>query len=259
MVKVLLLNRNYRRSVVLAEDGLPIPPYDLILSVSGTLDDSWFIKGEQQAIESIMDTMERIGLDADDFQEILDFGCGCGIVIRHWRLTDSTQIHGTDFNPKAIRWCERNLSFAHFNVNRLIPPLRYHDSQFSFIYALSVFTHIPEHVQNLWMDELNRVLMPNGFLLITTHGDHYFEELTPEEQEQFRAGNLVVRYKEAAGTNLCCTYHPYTYVGKKLAKHYEIVDAVPEGAKGNPHQDLYLLRKTDDQYLAKRKYPTSFK
>jgi hypothetical protein len=32
-------------------------------------------------------------------------------------------------------------------------------------------------------------------------------------------------------------------VYETLAEGFEIVDAVPEGAKGNPVQDLYMLRK----------------
>jgi len=244
IAKLRLLNRNLRHSDDSAPDGTPVPPVDLILSVSGTLDISWFIKSGELAIQSIIDTMQRNGLNTAEFQSILDFGCGCGRVIKHGRFFEDAEIHGTDYNPKSIKWCKLNIPFAHFATNKLIPPLHYGGSQFDFIYALSVFTHLPERAQFLWINELQRVLKPQGYLLITTHGEHYFDTLSSTEQKQFRSGNLVVRHKDAAGTNLCCAYHPQKYVQQKLVKGFEIIDFVPQGAKGNPHQDLYLMRKS---------------
>jgi len=34
--------------------------------------------------------------------------------------------------------------------------------------------------------------------------------------------------------NLCVSFHPEAYVRETLAEGFEIVDVVPEGAKGNP-------------------------
>jgi ubiquinone/menaquinone biosynthesis C-methylase UbiE len=63
--------------------------------------------------------------------------------------------------------------FAQFEVNGLAPPLAYEANHFDFIYALSVFTHLPESLQTAWMSELARVLKPGGYLLMTTHRECY--------------------------------------------------------------------------------------
>jgi hypothetical protein len=42
---------------------------------------------------------------------------------------------------------------------------------------------------------------------------------------------------------VCATYHPPAFVRDHLAAGYRVVDFVPEGAKGNPWQDYWLLRK----------------
>jgi SAM-dependent methyltransferase len=228
---------------VLAPDGLPIPPASLITLVAGIPDVSWFIKGGELATRSIVDTLEKNGIAVDDLKAILDFGCGCGRVTRHWRSLSSGRICGSDYNPELVDWCADNLDFAEFRVNDLTPPLSFEDATFDFVYALSVFTHLPEDLQAPWMQELARVLRPGGFLLFTAHGEHYLNELTPDEKERFKRGQLVVHYEEHAGTNQCGAFHPKKHVYDELARGFTVADFVAEGAKGNPYQDVYLLTK----------------
>jgi SAM-dependent methyltransferase len=117
------------------------------------------------------------------------------------------------------------------------------DATFDLVYSLSVFTHLSEPLQRFWIDELARVLRPGGFLLITTHGAHYREQLSPQEQGTFGAGRVVVREPGRDGSNACAVFHPEPYVRTTLARNLDVVDFIPEGALGNPRQDVYLLRK----------------
>ena len=95
----------------------------------------------------------------------------------------------------------------------------------------------------LWMRELERVLRPGALLVLSTHGEHYLSRLTPEEREQFAAGEVVVRWEEVAGTNLCTAFHPPSYVRERLAGGFEPLDFVPQGATGNPYPDLFVFRR----------------
>ena len=220
-----------------------LPPASLIYLVAGSPDISWFLEGGRLAYRSMADALAGQGIRIESLRSVLDFGCGCGRVTRYWYSHRNTRVSGTDFNPAPIGWCRRHLPFARFTGNAPIPPLAFPGEEFDFIYALSVFTHLPEERQAAWMKELSRVLRPGGVLLLTTHGESYRDALSPREREEFSAGRLVVRYTEAAGTNLCSVYHPPAYVREKLAGELECVDFIPEGAKGNPHQDIFLLRK----------------
>jgi SAM-dependent methyltransferase len=226
-----------------AEDGLPVPPPRLIVRVAGTADVGWFLESGRLAAESVRDALARHGRRIEELDALLDFGCGCGRVTRHWAGLDRTAVHGADANEHAIAWCRANLPFARFASNGLAPPLDHDDGSFDLVYALSVFTHLPEDLQQAWIHELARLLRPGGFLLLTTHGERYRDRLAPAERAAFDAGRLVVRWPEGAGTNLCSAFHPPSYVQERLAAELDVVDLVPEGAKGNPHQDLYLLRK----------------
>ena len=53
---------------------------------------------------------------------------------------------------------------------------------------------------------------------------------------------MVVK-PDRAGENICVAFHPEKYVRDELARGWEFVDFVEQGAAGNPLQDVYLLRK----------------
>ncbi len=224
------------------EDGLPLPSPDLIQLVAGTPETAWFMRSGERAAESIRNALARHGVDLDSMQSILDFGCGCGRVVRHWRRLPA-RIYGSDANRRLIDWCRRNLPFAAFATNSDRPPLSYREGQFDLVYALSVFTHLPDDMQRPWMAELHRVTRSGGYVLLSIHGDRYLPDLTADERRKFVAGELVVRGADAAGRNECGAYHPAAYVQGVLAAGFDLIDHVPEGATGNPPQDLVLLRK----------------
>jgi SAM-dependent methyltransferase len=242
MPHTILDNARYRRDG--APDQLPLPPSDMIFLVAGSSDISWFLKAGSWAATSIAATLSAHDVEIDELDSILDFGCGCGRVLRHWRSLYNTKVFGTDYNPTLIEWCRRNLPFAEVGVNHLHPPLKYTDANFDLVYALSVFTHLTEELQLDWIRELFRIVRPGGYLVLSTHGEHYIGRLNAMERQRFLAGDLVVKNDvNAPGSNTCSAYHPKPYVQEHLASDFEIVAFIPEGAKGNPMQDLYLLRR----------------
>jgi hypothetical protein len=87
------------------------------------------------------------------------------------------------------------------------------------------------------------VLRPGGRLLITTHGSSYVPRLDDGERERFERGELVVRWGDVVGSNLCSAYHPESYLRDTFAQGFAFLELEPEGARGNPTQDLVLLQK----------------
>ena len=109
---------------------------------------------------------------------VLDFGCGCGRIARHWASLEGPEFFGCDYNQEFVDWCTSNLPFLTVRSNQLEPPLPYDAECFNLVYAISVFTHLSEPKQSEWMSELRRVLQPGGLLLFTTKGDGHAHELT---------------------------------------------------------------------------------
>lgn len=225
-------------------DGLPLPPPHLRTLTAGTADSRWFVESGRSSAQVIRDAAGRHGVPFDSVRLMLDFGCGCGRVLRHWQHLSPTQVHGAEPNEKLAGWCERNLPFARVLRSEPLPPLPYASDGFDLVYAISVFTHLTEWAQLLWLAELERIIRPGGLLLLTLHGDRYLGSLTPEERRAYEEGRLVVRRARAAGTNLCSTFHPAAFVRERLTAGFILLEHTTGGfERGAPEQDLVVLRK----------------
>jgi SAM-dependent methyltransferase len=239
--RVALGNVRYRRG---APDRLPIPPADLRFLVAGTVDIGWFLEGGARGARTIMAAAARTGEQIEELEAVLDFGCGCGRVLRHWYPLRATKVFGTDYNATLAGWCRDNLPFARVGINKLTPWLDYAGGSFDLVYALSVFSHLTHDLQVPWVRELARVIKPGGRLMLSVHGEAYVSRLTAEERKLFAAGGIVVKNNlNAPGANTCAAYHSSAYVRDVLAVGLDVLEFVPEGAKGNPRQDLYVLGK----------------
>jgi SAM-dependent methyltransferase len=231
---------------VIQTEDLPLPPreyVDLVIGPTGPIEG--FLSQGRLATEILSDALARHGYDLASLEKVLDWGCGCGRVLRWWAGWDGPRFYGSDYNPELVDWCQENLPHVTAKLNGLSPPLRFEDGTLDLVYALSVFTHLAEDRQQLWMDEIARVLKPGGLFFFTTNGDApvLYDRMTPEEQERYQAGLLVVRHPEGEGSNLCATWHPPEWVGPNLLGGWELLEHSPHGAKCNVAQDFWLVRK----------------
>jgi SAM-dependent methyltransferase len=232
-------------------DGLPLPPVHLVRITSGCARQARnnpermyrsFFEGGEQGAGWIRDVVARAGRDMAAMDSILDFGCGCGRVIRHWHDLERPRVHGCDYNPYLAEWCAANLPFARFAVNELEPPLPYEDDSVDLVYSVSIFTHLDESLQRPWIEELARIARPGGLVLVTVTGPELANELLrPADLERFERGELVVKRSELAGMNACAAYHPARYIREELGRGFELVEHAISGAP-DVRQDAVLLR-----------------
>ncbi len=228
----------------LEADGLPLPPARLRAQI-GPLhaDADFFLRSGRHNADLIREQLREQGSAVESLEALLDWGCGCGRVLRHWAGLADTRVFGCDIDPRMVTWCDENLPFAKTTVNELKPPLPYDDEAFDLVYAFSVMTHLSAELQRSWLSELRRVLRPGGHLLFSTLGEYYASRnrLTAPEREAFARGELVVLYERSAGTSLCSAYHPPEYVRDELAQGFEHV-AFSAAADDGRH-DIHVLRK----------------
>ncbi|MES9993162.1 MAG: class I SAM-dependent methyltransferase [Candidatus Thiodiazotropha sp.] len=175
---------------------------------------------------------------------VIDFGCGCGRVINYLSmLFSNNHFHGCDIDPEAIAWCQANLSHVgEFKINDALPPLPFDNDYFDFVYSISVFTHLPEEMQTVWLEELKRVTRKGGYLLITTHG----EVLAPEQiRPALRDHGFY--YSVSTGTDglpdfYQTSFHTEEYIRRHWADYFEIVRIIKKGILN--HQDLVICRNS---------------
>jgi SAM-dependent methyltransferase len=232
----------------LARDGLPLPPPELIRITAGHASPhrfyQSFVESGQAGARMITERAREAGLEIGEAGAILDFGCGCGRVIRNWKPLDRVRVCGTDYNPYLVSWCRENLPFADFEVNAGVPGLPYEDEAFDLLYSVSVFTHLSESLQRPWIEELHRIVKAGGLVILTLMGEAFLEGLTPAGRKRFTAGEIVVTADERSGTNTCNAYHPEPYLRGDFSAGFEIVAYEPEAAHhAAGRQDLLVLRR----------------
>jgi cyclopropane fatty-acyl-phospholipid synthase-like methyltransferase len=202
--------------------------------------------GEQTA-KKIQNALSDAGYSLEDFQSVLDFGCGCGRTLV-WLCKSFPGIkwHGTDVDAEAIKWCCENIAGGTFAINGEVPPLSYRDETFDFIYAFSVFTHLNGDAQRAWKQELRRIVKPGGIVLLTIHSEFTWKnfgeaEAVEREGQVFRtSGKLRGILPEWYHT----TFQTREYTIGILSEQFEIVKYF---SNGSGEQDIFIVRaRTND-------------
>lgn len=158
------------------------------------------------------------------------------------RLTSAT-LYATDANPLPIRWLKRNLPFANYGVNRLLPPLKYADRSFDFVYALSIFTHLDADSQRAWLAEMARVLRPGGCFFFTTHGAGFHTDLAVEHRPALAAAGFLPLRNAPEGCNPWATFQTPEYTAGILPPALELIRFEPGRPESAQRQDAYIVRK----------------
>lgn len=225
----------------------PIPPAHLRKRVQGHELLSRFIKVGELVAGNILDTINQ-NFELNEQSHILDFGCGCGRIIREFHKSFiHGKFYGTDIDQEAIVWCRQNISqIGEFVTNEELPPLPFDDEFFDFVYSISVFTHLPEDMQFAWLDELRRVTKLGGYLLLTTHGDEPFPGGPERIHKKFRETGF--HYSRGAGMQglpdfYQTTFHTEAYIRRQWSQFFEIIMIKKKGIGGR--QDLILCKRTN--------------
>jgi SAM-dependent methyltransferase len=226
------------------------PQAYLRVRVHGKLDVPSFFQAGEQAAKDIIASVSSVEPDTHKLKRILDFGCGCGRTLPPMRkFLPDAQFYGADPDKDAIRWATKNLGFGEYLASGFEPPLAYADKMFDFIYGISVFTHIDERLQYLWLEELKRVTAPGGVVLLSVHGPNVpnVATLTPDQAKQYhKNGFHFVRdlsWSDFFPDYYQTTYHTRAYIEANWSKYFQILDYREKALDG--HQDIVLLRSLD--------------
>lgn len=227
----------------------PLPPARLRYRVHGALDRESFLRLGRVISANLHDLLASIGRRLDSFDTILDFGCGCGRVLRF--LADSapaSRFHATDIDPAPIEWGRRNLPAIQWSANGFEPPLPFGDGTFDLVYAISVFSHLDEGFQNAWLAELERVARPGAILILTVHGESLAASLAASERRTLDEKGILF-CKGATGRLKLdglpdfyqSTFHKRSYIEAVWSRHFDVIGYAERAIDG--YQDAVLLRK----------------
>ena len=233
-----------------ADDGMALPPPKLRHRVGGSFKAKTFLRIGRDCALAIRQAAQDAGQDLYGGRSVLDFSCGCGRVIRHFKdHPPQLELHGCDVDDNAISWCRGNLaSFANFQRTGYEPPLPYPNGTFDTVYVISLFTHLDERLQFLWLAELRRVLAPRGLLIATIHGTFGQRYLPADDRSRLKQAGFYFQTGQTGALKLDglpdyyqAAYHTEDYIRRKWIQGLDLVTFKERGM--NNDQDLVVLRK----------------
>jgi 2-polyprenyl-3-methyl-5-hydroxy-6-metoxy-1,4-benzoquinol methylase len=233
----------------LVHEPTPLPEPERMRRVHGDTRPEAFLNAGYNVFRRLRDAAERCNPHMFDKPvRMLDWGCGCARIARHFAAVPGVSVTGVDIDADNVAWCASHLPFGKWMTVPLRPPTGLEET-FDLIIGVSVFTHLKEAEQRAWLAELHRLAAPGGLVLASVHADaavarerHWPLPIFLHWQ---RAGYVDGPSHDLDGCiseadYYRTTYHHRDYIRRVWKEWFDIVEIVPT-LIGNL-QDLVVLR-----------------
>ena len=221
-----------------------IPPEALRVRVTGLADLTSFDVIGRSICDDILDVAMINGVNLAPDARVLDFGCGCGRVLRHFAPQCPAQFYAVDIDAEAIEWCHKNFGAGiMFHRSPEWPPLPFANAQFDFLYAISVFTHLPEDMQMAWLAELSRIAKPGALLLLSVHAPDLLpvgNSVAAAEMDEQGFSYVHNQATDGLPEFYRTAFHAESYVRNQWGKLFQIEAVIRHGIAD--FQDLVVAR-----------------
>jgi SAM-dependent methyltransferase len=216
----------------------PLPPEPLRWRVVGNNNPDAFLESSKRSLSFFSDLLARHGGSFKHSRAILDFGCGCGRLIRGLPPITAARLVGCDIDAEAIAWCQEYIPDAEFYATGEWPRLPFSDQSFDLIYAASVFTHIDAEHQFAWLAELKRVSRPGAFLILSYRHQWNIAQIADAaikaevERQMASSGMAFVTTSFWAGIFPAWyggAYHSPAYVAENWGRYFKLLETVEPG------------------------------
>lgn len=223
----------------------PIPPARLRIRIGNANRKAYLVTGPRIGTRLI----KHVGKyrNIDNFERVLDWGCGCGRIARYMmQSVPESRFYGCDIDPDAISWMQKTYPKSSFTKINPYPPTPYEDSFFDFIYGISIFTHLDETLQFMWLAELKRITRENGIVAVTVHGgdpssDPMLQKILQSKGFADKVGDRSIFFSHFLKKDYYrLTKHRKEYVMREWTKYFDILEFIE---KGIARQDLVIMRR----------------
>ena len=129
---------------------------------------------------------------------ILDVGCGTGLLAEHLRALGFANIDGLDFSADMLAEAQRlkRINNAYYrDLNQPLPPP---DQRYDYLVSTGTFTH--GHVNALCLPELMNWLVDGGMLIATVHQHVWSQGLFDQTIERMQRDGFLKSVDMEKGT-----------------------------------------------------------
>jgi Methyltransferase domain. len=241
-------------SLSFVDQNIPLPPPRLRYKVAGTEHEEWFAKSGRMSVEDLTRALAAIGRSFDEFNDVLEWGCGCGRILRHLPPpTAPKRLYAFDIDQEGLSWVNEYLPWVETSCTDGLPPLPYADATFDLIFNHSVMTHLDAAYQDAWLGELRRALKPGGIATLTVSGKNAFgkflETLPADTRityaENLRTDGIVYISQDQWSADFPefyhTSFHDVNYIFNHWAEFLDIRCYIPRGSLD--YQDMIVLQK----------------
>lgn len=123
-----------------------------------------------RSLAELMVLLERWGRPLLGFPSVLEFAAGFGRFTRHLAPLLGERLTAVEIVPEAAAFLRETIGVCALPSHRDPARAELPGGQ-SLVFALSFFTHLPFPRWGSWLLRLADALAPDGWLLVTTHGD----------------------------------------------------------------------------------------
>lgn len=176
---------------------------------------------------------------------ILDFGVSWGRILRFFlKDVDADTLHGVDVSAKFLDAARAAGVPGKLDQIEPLGRLPYEDGTFDLVFAYSVFTHLPENVQDHWLADISRTLKPGGLLIATVEPPRFldfFLSVDPEDGKTHPWHAAMARKIRAdAGMKTRLADSGFLYIPSRDGVDETYGDCVMTPAYAREHWGRYL-------------------
>ncbi|WP_321335707.1 class I SAM-dependent methyltransferase [Breoghania sp.] len=179
---------------------------------------------------------------------VLEFASGYGRVTRHLKKTIDCEVHASDIHPQACEFIEKELQVTAI-VSDYEPENFKTTTNYDFVFALSLFSHLPDRLFGRWLKRLYDCLEVNGVLLVTTIGQTTLRDRAAFWADRFTPGADFTFLSQSEQGDLDAE----SYGTMAIMPHYftaTLRDHIPDAmlvsfssGRWFAHQDEWVIRR----------------
>jgi SAM-dependent methyltransferase len=153
-------------------DDVADPPADLAHRLYGVTDGRALAVRAHTALEQMLEPVRRYR-SLKSFRSVLDFGSGVGVLEPEiHRTLPAAHVTAAEFDPDATELCrDTDLHGATLVPLSPEPASELAPNAFDMVLASDVFPRLDAKKQDVWLEELHRVMEPGGYAVITVLGE----------------------------------------------------------------------------------------
>ena len=170
-----------------------------------------FIPNAQMGEEIELEHMHRYyaALPFVKNKVVLDAACGVGYGSKI--LSDSAKkVIGIDIDPETIDYAKQNNNASNVSYQVMsIEEMAFPDSYFDVVVSFETIEHVTEEIQHAFLDNISRILKPEGILIISTPDrDFLLKKTHGKYQNPFH----IKEYSKAGFISFLKEYFPFVSI-----------------------------------------------